>query len=127
MNNHVSMEQRKCIVCCEDYDTGSILLATKYKRNGEPRYPLKDKTVIGWGMCPEHKKLKAEYVALVECDPTKSGNPSDTVKPEDAYRTGRILHIKYGAFSKCFNVPIPKNGVCFIEPGVFDTLAKRAG
>ena len=48
-------------------------------------------TTTGWGLCPEHQRLHSEgFVALVECDPQRSGAPSDDgqIKPEQAYQPG---------------------------------------
>jgi len=116
--SYVSMEQNLCIVCGKTFDTGSILL-DKRLRNSMERH-----TVTAMGMCPECEKLKADgFVALVECDPAKSKPSHDgTVKPHEAYRTGRIAHLKVEAFKRVFNVPVPPKGVCFVEPGVVEKL-----
>lgn len=83
--SHVSLEQRVCLVCGAVFDTGSILLDKRLRASMEHR------TTTGWGLCVEHQRLFDEgYVALVECDPQRSGSPSagDKLKPEQAYRTG---------------------------------------
>jgi hypothetical protein len=77
-------------------------------------------------LCPEHQKLSDEgFVALVECDPQRSGSPAGggRVKPEQAYRTGRLAHLKREAFAQVFNVPIAADQPCvFVEPGVIEQL-----
>ena len=45
------------------------------------------------------------------------------MKPEQAYRTGRLAHLKRNVFAKVFNVPIEANQPCvFVEPGVIEQL-----
>jgi hypothetical protein len=119
--SHVGMEQKVCPVCGQAFDTGAILL-DKRLRNSLERH-----TVTGWDLCPEHAALWDKgYIALVECDPDKSTFTSGTIKPEDAYRTGRIAHIRKAAAKRIFNMPI--NGpVAFVEPGVIDQLEQLTG
>jgi hypothetical protein len=78
-----------------------------------------------WGLCPEHQKLADDgFVALVECDPQRSGAPgADHIKPEQAYRTGRLAHLRRAAFARVFNMPIEDRQACvFVEPGVIKEL-----
>ncbi len=118
--SHVSLEQRACLVCGIAYDTGSILLDKRLRAS------LARHTTTGWGLCAEHEQLcSAGFVALVECDPQRSGKTSgaDRLKPEQAYRTGRLAHLKRAVFAAVFNVPIAANQACvFVEPGVIEKL-----
>src|SRR5256885_1673808 len=116
--SHVSMEQHVCLVCGVAFDTGAILLDKRLRASMERH------TTTGWGLCAEHQKLADDdFVALVECDPQRSGSPNGSVKPEQAYRTGRLAHLKRHVFSKMFNVPIEANQPCvFVEPGVIEQL-----
>ena len=100
------------------FDTGAILLDKRLRASMERH------TTTGWGLCAEHQKLADDdFVALVECDPQRSGSPNGSVKPEQAYRTGRLAHLKRHVFSKMFNVPIEANQPCvFVEPGVIEQL-----
>ena len=88
---------------------------------------MKRYTVTGWGLCPEHQKLSDDgFVALVECDPQRSGSPAGNgkLKPEQAYRTGRLAQLKREVFAQVFNVPIAADQPCvFVEPGVIEQLA----
>jgi hypothetical protein len=62
---------------------------------------------------------------LVECDPQRSGTPASGARlnPEDAYRTGRLAHLKRHVFVEVFNVPVAANQACvFVEPGVIERL-----
>ena len=116
--SHVSMEQHVCLVCGVAFDTGAILLDKRLRASMERH------TVTGWGLCAEHQKLADDgFVALVECDPQRSGSPGGRLKPEQAYRTGRLAHIKRHVFTQVFNVPIEANQACvFVEPGVIEQL-----
>ena len=116
--SHVSMEQHVCLVCGVAFDAGAILLDKRLRASMERH------TTTGWGLCAEHQKLADDdFVALVECDPQRSGSPNGSVKPEQAYRTGRLAHLKRHVFSKMFNVPIEANQPCvFVEPGVIEQL-----
>ena len=117
--SHVSLEQHACLVCGVSFDTGSVLL-DKRLRASMNRY-----TVTGWGLCVEHQKLADDgFVALVECDPQRSGSQAGgRMKPEQAYRTGRLAHLKRELFAEVFNVSIEDKQPCvFVEPGVIEQL-----
>lgn len=116
----VSIEQHQCIVCGTAFDTGNLLLKKDMRKTMERH------TVTARGLCPQHEELyKQGYIALVEIDPAKSGiesNKERNIKIEDAYRTGKFLHIKRAAFAKIF--PGFKSdslqAMAFIEPAVFE-------
>lgn len=118
--SHVSLEQHLCLVCGVPFDTGSLLLDRRLKAS------LEHRTTTGWGLCTEHQKMFDDgFVALIECDPQRSGAPSGNarLKPEQAYRTGRLAHLKRHVFAKIFNVPIADDQSCvFVEPGVIEKL-----
>ncbi|MFT3813291.1 MAG: ATPase [Acidovorax sp.] len=118
--SHVSLEQHVCLVCGQAFDTGAILLDKRLRASMERH------TKTGWGLCPEHQKLFDDgFVALVECDPKRSGAAAGgRLKPEQAYRTGRSAHLRRAVFAQVFNVPIDDKQACvFVEPGVIDQLA----
>ncbi|MBH8218325.1 MULTISPECIES: ATPase [Gammaproteobacteria] len=118
--SHVSLEQHVCLVCGTRFDTGAVLLDRRLRASMERH------TATGWGLCPKHQKLSDDgFVALVECDPQRSGSPAGggRVKPEQAYRTGRLAHLKREAFAQVFDVPIAADQPCvFVEPGVIEQL-----
>lgn len=121
MNNksHVSLEQHVCLVCGKTFDTGAILLDNRLRASMERH------TATGWGLCPEHKKLSDDgFVALIECDPQRSGPQVDgCIKPDQVYRTGRLAHLKRTVFSQMFNAPIKDDQACvFVDPGVIEQL-----
>lgn len=80
----------------------------------------------GWGLCPEHQQRFTQgYIALVECDPKRSrrAKDPDRLKPEQAYRTGRVAHVKREVFARVFNVQLALHQPCvFVEPGVIERL-----
>ena len=119
--SHVGMEQNVCPVCGKAFDTGTILLDRRLRNS------LERKTVTGWSLCPEHAKLwEKGYIALVECDPEKSQFSGGTIKPEDAFRKGRIVHIRKAVAARIFNVEMT-SPVAFVEPAVVDMLEEMNG
>ncbi|WP_443192955.1 ATPase [Pseudomonas aeruginosa] len=117
--SHVSLEQHVCLVCGAAFDTGAILLDKRLRAS------MGRHTATGWGLCPEHQKLSDDgFVALVECDPQRSGSQAGgRMKPEQAYRTGRLAHLRRTVFAQVFNVPIADEQACvFVEPGVIEQL-----
>ena len=118
--SYVSLDQRVCLVCGASFDTGSLLLDKRLRAS------MKRHTTTGWGLCPEHQKMSDDgFVALVECDPERSGAAAvGRLKPEQAYRTGRLAHLRRAVFAQVFNVLIDDKQACvFVEPGVIDQLA----
>lgn len=118
--SHVSLEQHVCLVCGKAFDTGAVLLDKRLRASMEHH------TKTGWGLCPEHQKLSDDgFVALVECDPQRSGSPAGSarMKPDQAYRTGRLAHVRRTVFAQVFNVSIDDKQTCvFVELGVIDQL-----
>jgi hypothetical protein len=118
--SHASIEQRRCQACGTTFDTGSILLDKRLRASMERH------TTTGWGLCPDHQKLFSDgFVALIEFDPERSVMTSGAsrVDSENAYRTGRLAHIKREAFAKLFNVTIDAGQACmFVEPGIIERL-----
>lgn len=116
----VSLEQHVCLVCGKAFDTGAVLLDKRLRASMEHH------TKTGWGLCPEHQKLSDDgFVALVECDPQRSGSPAGSarMKPDQAYRTGRLAHVRRTVFAQVFNVSIDDKQTCvFVELGVIDQL-----
>ncbi|MDB6084041.1 MAG: ATPase [Gammaproteobacteria bacterium] len=118
--SHVSMERCVCVACGAEYDTGALLIDKRLRAS------LEHYTTTGWGLCPEHQRLFDEgFVALVECDPERGGASShtDVRKSGQAFRTGRIAHIRRELFGRAFNVHIKPETLCvFVFPGVIDRL-----
>lgn len=113
--SYVSIERRICIVCGTEYDTNALLIDKRLRSS------LDKHTVTGWGLCSKDQQLyDAGFVALVEIDPEKSGTPpdSESVRPEQVYRTGTLAHLRRDIAAKVFNVAIRQDLPCvFVEPG----------
>jgi hypothetical protein len=118
--SHVSMEQRVCLICGTNYETGALLLDRCL------RATLEQFTLTGWGLCPEHQALFDKgFVALVEIDPARSGTPlpGDRLRPEQAYRTGPVLHMRREAFAEIFSVSADfQLPFVFVEIGAIEKL-----
>ena len=118
--SHVSLEQHVCLVCGTSFDTGSLLLDRRLRASMERH------TTTGWGLCAEHQRMHSDgFVALVECDPQRSGARSSDglLKPGQAYRTGRLAHLRREVFARVFDVAVvPDQPVVFVEPGVIERL-----
>ena len=118
--SHVSLERRVCLVCGKAFDTGNLLLDRRLRASMERH------TTTGWGLCEEHRRLSdAGYIALVECDTGRSGlaESDDRLKPEQAWRTGRVAHLKREVFAKVFDEPVEETQACvFVEEGVIAKL-----
>ncbi|WP_395322397.1 ATPase [Variovorax sp. UC74_104] len=123
--SHVSLERHLCLVCGLSFDTGGILL------DGRLRQRMQRHTVTGWGLCEPHRQLFDEgFVALIECDPERSGVPADQnrMKPEQAWRTGRLVHLKREALARAIDVALAPEVPCvFVEPGVIERLQAVVG
>lgn len=116
-DNYVRMEQKLCPVCTKRFDCGGILLHRQLKEIPE------DRTVTGWQPCPECQKLMDDgFIALIECDPSKSDIRDAKIKPENAWRTTRIAWIKQEAAKRVFNLELSK--MAFIEPAVYEMLVE---
>lgn len=118
--SYVSIERRVCIVCGAEYDTNALLIDKRLRAS------LDRHTVTGWGLCSKDQQLFNDgFVALVEIDPAKSGNPPEggSVRPERAYRTGTLAYLRRDAATQAFNIPIRQDRPCiFVEPGLIQKL-----
>lgn len=101
---------------------------------------LRDKfeknTVTGTSLCPEHQKMFDDgYIALIEIDPSKSGQPNHygNLMPENAHRTGVVVHLRRKVFEDIFDGSraVDKDGkplpMVFIDPEVTALLQKMTG
>jgi len=123
--SHVSLEQHLCLVCGLGFDTGGVLLDRRLRKR------MQRHTVTGWGLCNAHRRLFDEgFVALIECDPQRSGVPADQdhMSPEQAWRTGRLAHLRREALARVVNVALAPDVPCvFVEPGVIEQLQAMVG
>lgn len=125
MKSHVSLERRRCIVCGEDYDTGSILLDRRLLPSMEMH------TTTGMGLCAEHQSLHEKgYVALVAIDPTKSAPDQNGTMPfEKAHRTGPIVHMVREKCAEIFGIPLDsiKGPMIYVDEEVTNKLKELIG
>lgn len=129
--SYVTMEQRLCVVCGKTYDTNTILIDKRLKDSFETH------TVTGYGLCPDDTKFKdAGYVALIECDESKSKVGTKILNGEEvlvianidqASRTGNHAHVKSDAFMELFDMPVPEQMIVYVENGMIDKLREIAG
>jgi hypothetical protein len=128
MSSHVTLEQHVCLVCGKAWDTGVVLMDPKLRPVFES-----DHTPMGFGLCHEHEqKFKDGYVALVCIDPSKStptGKPGDApvLRPENAWRTGEVMHVKRTVWDRLFTTAAPDGPVCYIDKRGFEAVAQRCG
>ena len=107
--SHVGMGFSLCPVCGTKHD--EVVLLDKSLRNS-----LDKDNFMGWALCPEHERLRAEgYIALIEVRNEPKGL-------KDADRTGAIAHIRAEAWPRIFNQPLPDKGITFVQEGVIAQL-----
>lgn len=118
--SHVAMAEHICVVCGTKHTHNTEILIHKQLKD----IP-KDERITGYGLCEEHQRLADEgYIALVEVQALKEGN---TLKQEEALRTGRIAHLKRDKFSEVFDQGAPDLDMIFVGVGVLDVLESMSG
>ena len=119
--SYVTLEQNICVVCGDTYDTGSLLMDRRLRDTFEKH------TTTGYGMCPEHQKLKEDgYVALIGADESKSSlRANGNMNPEDAHRTGNIAHLRTEAWENIMDTPVPDKMMCFCGDDVIELLKTK--
>jgi hypothetical protein len=133
-NAHVAMEKHICIATGKEYETGSLLLATRYHQNGESVVDLEgtnkrtgfNNNITGSGFCPEvQEKLDDGYVVLVVIDSSKSGigENRSTVQPDEPYRTGEIIYMKKDVSGNFFDKEV--GTMAFIDEEVAKLIKER--
>lgn len=115
--SYVGMGFELCPICGAKH-TETVLL---HKRMANV---LEHENFTGFSLCPDHEKMRGEYLALVEL--TGDSFPPDISKV-DAYnrRTGNFAHVRRTVAPKIFNVEIPAGqAFVFVEVGVLEKLEK---
>lgn len=108
--SHVGMGVSVCPVCGVEHDE-VVLLDMRLQKT------LTRHMFNGWAMCAEHSRLKDEgYIALAEV----KNQSRPTLKTAD--RTGLICHVREAAWAKIFDVPVPAQGLAFVEIGTIEKL-----
>lgn len=112
--SYVSVEQNVCLVCAKTFDTNALLL------NKHLRKSMEERTVTGWGLCPEHQKLHDDgYVALVAIDQDRSPLPH---KLDSVYRLGGVAHVRRSVWQDIFNCPPPEGPMAFCDESLVEKL-----
>ena len=111
--SHVGMGFSLCPVCAVKHD--EVLLLDKRLKD-----TLERENFMGWAMCAEHEKLRAEgYVALIEVKGEPTGK---TASLAEVQRTGMIAHVKGEVFTRIFDAPMPPQGIAFVPEGFIARL-----
>ena len=115
----VGMETKICVVCGKEEESGSLLLDKRMR-------PSFEKNVCtGFGMCKKCSQLKEDgYVAFVGIDPYKTVIHGDSIRPEEAHRTGGVMHIKHQAAKEMMGVTdeMIEGGLIFIDQKTLDQI-----
>jgi len=119
--NSIGVALLKCPICGEG---GEIIMNTRLSTY------LAKKVEDMNGKTGHHPCSKCQdiidggNVFVIEIDPAKSSGDknSNTMKPSDAYRTGRIAGVRGDAFEKVFNTQRPPGGVVFCDIDAFNEV-----
>ena len=114
--SYIRTERKLCMVCRKRYPTGGLLIT----RNAMIKPP------DDWGLCPRHQMLKNQnFVALVEVDHAQSIVADDMhMLPEDAVRTGVVVHMRRDVFQQFFHDEPPDSGVAYVSAEVIALLQR---
>lgn len=121
--SYVSLEAHVCPICGKEHETNSILFDRRLRNS------MERKTVTGYSLCPEHEQMRlGGYLALVAVDEAQSTREyNGNLLPQNAYRTGDLIHIKYAAAERVFNVPLDEYAFVYCDPEVINKLKEMAG
>jgi hypothetical protein len=115
--SHVGLLHYLCPVCCKTINT-DILLDRRLRQSLE-----KDNYQLSNQLCEQCKIQSETHIALVEVN---NGSHSDTLKPNEAIRTGRHAFLKFSAFTELFGHAPPKFPYLFCDQELMDKLISMA-
>lgn len=110
--SHVGMGFAVCPICGQKHD--EVVLLDKRLKNSLDR-----ENFTGWLLCPTHKAMEAEFIALVEVEEEPKGD--EHTKLATAKRTGNLAHVRRAVWNDIFNVSPPKF-MCFVPVGVIQKI-----
>ena len=130
--NYVAVVTAVCPVCGAVHDTNELVLHKRMMKMFPPSGRTKP---MQYELCNEHSKLFNDgYIAAVGIDTAKSTvGKTGNIGLDDAWRTGRILHIKSKLWDNIFNVdkPVDADGkllpMLFVDDAVIDHLQSMQG
>jgi len=112
--SYVSLEKKICAICGNEFETNAILMDRRLKNS------MEHYTVTGMGHCKDcQAKIDDNYIAFVEVNNILSHG--DTLKNENANRTGQIVWVKKHVVDEIFSTKTTTPMV-FTEPDVIKYL-----
>ena len=120
--SYVSLSASTCPVCGQQFENGELIIDRRLKDS------LDRVTVVDMRLCPKHQRLADEgYIALIAIDPGKSTFlENGNLKPQGAWRTGDIIHVRRSVAEKMFTVPVPEVPFMYCEQELIEILKKMA-
>lgn len=113
MAKWVAVGVEVCPICYVGHDETVLFDKRMEKSFDSP------KVRTGWSLCPKHKAMEAEYIALVE---VSNSNPKS---PNDAVPTGVYAHIRREVAKQIFNVPLEQIPFAYVELGMLAVLSSK--
>lgn len=125
-NLGVALTKDACPVCGAEQDGDIVLNSILTPQRADAVRDLHGK-VVSFKWCDECKKVVASGgVWLVEVDPTRSAAHGNTLRPENAYRTGNAWAITREAAERVF-VGVKVEALMFIDQQAARALGLPAG
>jgi len=115
MKSYVTIATKICPVCGVEFDSGELLMDRRMRETFEMR------TLTGMEMCDEHKRMVDDGFIHLIVVKNERRNGADRLKPEDADRTGEVVHMKREAATRLFNVQID-GPMLFIDEEVAEQI-----
>ena len=112
----VSLGYKVCPVCEKQTDD-CVLLDQRLRKT------IERKTCMGFAFCEEHKK--EGFITLIGVDSEKSNYDGGKIRPENAYKTGRVVFLKKEVFAQIFNTKINTFDFVYVEDKVIDFLQDK--
>jgi hypothetical protein len=81
----------------------------------------RDNYTLSSELCADCESKRAEYIALVECS---NNTKAAVLKPMDAIRTGRIIHLRRNVWNHIFDSECPTFPAVFIDIDCYNLLLK---
>lgn len=106
--NYVGVGYEVCPVCGSRHGE-AVLIDKRLKESLEPD------NFLGFNLCPEHKKMEAEYLALVVVTYVPE-RVSFREQFNGAKRTGEVIHMRRTLAADFFNVDTSKVPMLWIDP-----------